>query len=270
MMNTDKSEHDRHATQATLLLVRKLSDRPDTTPLNSREFHAVARALQAHELDASHLLTHQADARQTLADAGIDDDLITRTFALASRGFALTMQQIRWEQHSVMTTTANEPDIYPDTFAQLGDDAPPAVHLCGNASRMRDPDNTVAVRTRGSKSPQTTRLIAQTAEKLAQSGRIIAVSIDQPAGLELLLKILQQKGQVIGHTSGKPILEAGIERDLRDAIIEGRLTLWTTSEPDRRDPADPSEVDRLISSLATRHLRLNAGPNPSLSQDKGD
>ena len=132
---------------------------------------------------------------------------------------------------------------------------------------MGDPDNTVAVKTRGSRSPQTTRLIAQTAEKLAQSGRIIALSIDQPAGHELLLKILQQKGQVIAHTSGKPILEAGIERDLRDAIIEDRLTLWTTSEPDRHDPADPSEVDRLIRSLARCHLRLTAGPNPSLSQD---
>ena len=270
MMNNERSEHARHTTQATLLLVRKLSDRPDTTPLNSREFHQITHALEANDLDASHLLTHQAHAHRALADAGIDDDLVSRTVAQASRGFALTMQQMRWEQHSVMTTTAHEPDIYPDVFAQLGDDAPPAVHLCGKADRMRDPDNTVAVKTRGSQSPQTTRLIAQTAEKLAQSGRIIALSIDQPAGLELLRKILQQKGQAIAHTSGKPILEAGIERDLRDAIIEDRLTLWTTSEPDRHDPADPSEVDHLISSLATRHLRLNAGPNPSLSQDKGD
>ena len=263
-MLKEKSEALKHRTQAVLLLRCRLSNQPEAKPFADAEIHDLEARLQSRQLGLASLVESTDEAARALAEDGLEDDRIQRIRNLCGRGFALALKQIEWETHALRSALPGEPE-YPAGLDRLEDLRPAAIHLCGEPGLLGRPDETVTVRTRGRLSPEARKLVDQVAAKIAQSGRILSVRLDSPLGLELALKTAAQGGRAVALTGSEPISRAALSRDLRDRIIEGRLTLWSAGEPDQQEPADDAN-DGLAAALGTRHLKLQGGPTPTLQQ----
>ena len=264
-MLKEKSEALKHRTQAALLLRRRLGHEPEANPLTDAEIHDLEARLHGHDLSLASLLESPDEAARILAGDGVPDDRIQRVRTLCGRGFALALKQIQWETHALRSALPGEPE-YPAALDGLDDLRLAAIHLCGEPDLLGRPDETVAVRARGRLRPEARKLIDQVAAKIAQSGRILSVRLDSPLGRELALRTAAQGGLAVALTGAEPISRATLSRDLRDQIIEGRLTLWSAGEPDRQEPAADERNDRLAAALGTRGLELSGGPAPAIHQ----
>lgn len=262
-MLKEKSETLKHHVQAVLLLRCRLGREPEATPFADAEIHDLEARLHGHELSLASLLKDADEAAKILAEDGMADGEIERIRTLCTRGFALAMKQIEWETCAVRTAVPAEPE-YPAALERLEHLRPAAIHLCGEPDLLGHPDETVAVRTRGRLSPEARKLVDQVAAKIARSGHILSVRLDSPLGLELALRTAAHDGRAVALTGAEPISRAALSRDLRDQIIEGRLTLWSAGEPDRQDDADDAARDRLAATLGNRQLELGGGPMPAL------
>ena len=214
--------------QAILLLTAPLlagRDKSSVQPLTASEYRQLARRLRELQREPADLL--ESDAREILQECRMEPDA-TRLDRLLGRGFLLSQAIERWRTRAIWVLSRADSD-YPRCFKKrLGEDAPPILYGCGEASIL----NTGGLAVVGSRSTTDPlieyteavgRLAAESKRTLVSGG---ARGIDQAA----MRGALEAGGRVAG-VLGDSLERAVVRREYRDALMGGRLVLTCPYDP---------------------------------------
>ena len=266
MTTTTMTENQTQTLQATAMLCCRLIERPDHTPLSAEEYHWLRLALATIDLNPGHLIERWSEIERILQAVGYHEDDAARMQHLMRRGTLLAIQKMGWDGRLIQAAEWHDRERYPESLMQLDDRAPAICWWAGESDRMRQPDNCVAVLTGRECSPRANGLVDQVAEKIAAADRTLAVRLDHNSGRALAFRTLEHGGAVIGQVGNQATLKKEtLVRPMRDAMLAGKLTLWSGHEPDVRAVAEDEGEDRLLLALADRRMRLCCGVNPSVS-----
>lgn len=226
-------------TQATLLLCGRFdaavgARESMARPLSSAEYLRIAKLLRAQDRRPADLVGGDLFS---LAEAGIGED---RLRALLGRGMAMALSLERWGRTGLRVLGRGDPD-YPARLRKLlRGAAPPLLFVCG-PSDLLDAEALCVVGSRDA-----TEDGLETARQLGQAcaaERVVVVSggargIDRTT----MAAALEAGGRSVGILSDS-LARAVLAKDNRKAIVEGRLVLASTVDPDARFTV-PNAMDR--------------------------
>ena len=222
-------------------------------PLTASEYRRLARRLRELQRQPADLL--ESDAREILQEYRIEPDT-TRLDRLLGRGFLLSQAIERWRTRAIWVLSRADAG-YPRCFKKrLGEDAPPILYGCGEASIL----NTGGLAVVGSRST-TDPLIEYTegVGRLAAESRRTLVSggargIDQAA-----MRGALEAGGCVAGVLGDSLESAVVRREYRDALMGGRLVLTCPYDPSARfQVGHAMQRNKLIYALADAALVVNS------------
>ena len=242
--------------QAILLLTAPLiigRSQPPASPLTSREYRGLARRLRELKRQPADLL--DTGSSSELAEWGLDLD-IGRLVQLLGRGFPLAQAMERWRTRAIWVVSRADPGYPPRLKKRLGEDAPPILYGCGEATVL----NAGGLAIVGSRNVDDT-LVKYTecvGQLAAASGSTVisggARGVDQAAmrgGLEF-------GGRVAG-VLGDSLEKAVVRREYRDALMSRRLALVCPYDPAARfQVGHAMQRNKLIYALADAALVVNS------------
>ena len=242
--------------QAILLLTAPLiigRSQPPASPLTSREYRGLARRLRELKRQPADLL--DTGSSSELAEWGLELD-IGRLVQLLGRGFLLAQAMERWRSRAIWVVSRADPGYPPRLKKRLGEDAPPILYGCGEATVL----NAGGLAVVGSRNVDDT-LVKYTecvGQLAAASGRTVisggARGVDQAAmrgGLEF-------GGRVAG-VLGDSLEKAVVRREYRDALMSRRLALVCPYDPAARfQVGHAMQRNKLIYALADAALVVNS------------
>ena len=242
--------------QAILLLTAPLlagRDKSSIQPLTAGEYRRLARRLRDLKCQPADLL--ESGAREILQECRADPDS-DRLDRLLGRSFLLGQALERWRTRAIWVLSRAD-DGYPRCFKKrLGEDAPPILYGCGEASIL----NTGGLAVVGSRNVTDPlveytegvgRLTAESRRTLVSGG---ARGIDQAA----MRGALEAGGCVVG-VLGDGLEKAAVRREYRDALMGGRLVLTCPYDPSARfQVGHAMQRNKLIYALADAALVVNS------------
>lgn len=215
-------------TQAILLLTAPLivgKGKSGARPLTAAEYGKLAQSLRASARQPSDLLTPEAG--EILREAAPRFDC-ARISQLLERGFLLSQALERWRARAIWVVSRADAS-YPSRFKpRLGNMAPPILYGCGDAALL----NSGGLAVVGSRNANADILeYAVSIGRLAARAQCTIISggargIDQAA----MHGALSEWGTVVGILADK-LERAVMERDNRDALMDGRLALISPCDP---------------------------------------
>lgn len=216
-------------TQAILLLTAPLlvgrKRNSDVPPLPNREYGKLAACLVERGYEPADLLGPQAS--NVLAECGHDLDT-ERIVALLERGLLLTLALGRWRDCSLWVISRADPE-YPRRFKmRLKQHAPPILYGCGDIHLLGNGGLAVL----GSRNVGDELIeYAENVAGLAAAAQCSIISggargVDSAA----MRGALTEGGQVIG-VLGDSLEKAVLDRDNRDAVLNGQLLLISPYDP---------------------------------------
>ena len=242
--------------QAILLLTAPLiagRDKSSIQPLTASEYRQLVRRLRELQREPADLL--ESDSSKVLKECRTvpDSDRLAR---LLGRGFLLSQAIERWRTRAIWVLSRADAD-YPRCFKKrLGEDAPPILYGCGEASIL----NTGGLAVVGSRNvtdplieytEAVGRLAAESQRTLVSGG---ARGVDQAA----MRGALEAGGCVVG-VLGDGLEKAAVRREYRDALMGGRLVLTCPYDPSARfHVGHAMQRNKLIYALADDALVVNS------------
>ena len=242
--------------QAILLLTAPLlagGDKSSVPPLTASEYRQLARQLRELQCKPADLL--ESNSREILQECGIEP-VTTRLDRLLGRGFLLSQAVERWRTRAIWVLSRADAG-YPRWFKKrLGEDAPPILYGCGEASVL----NTGGLAVVGSRNvtdplieytEAVGRLAAESQRTLVSGG---ARGIDQAA-----MRGALGAGGCVAGVLGDSLERAVVRREYRDALMGGRLVLACPYDPAARfQVGHAMQRNKLIYALADAALVVNS------------
>jgi DNA processing protein len=239
-------------TEITLLLCGGFSatrrDEP-ATPLNVREFNALASDLEAHGFSLLDLLEH-SQQNAIRSDSSASAVLTPRIETLLARGTALAMAVERWSSLGFWVIDRTDPR-YPERFHHhLGSSAPPLLYGAGDPELLNRDQSRVAV--------VGSRDIDTDGEDFAQSvgtfsAEIGAITVSggaRGADRTAIDGALEAGGEAIAILPGA-LQQVATSRAYRSMVSEGQFTLISPYHPGAKFTAgNAMGRNRLIYCLA--------------------
>ena len=228
-------------------------DKSTVRPLTASEYRRLARRLRELKRQPADLL--ESDAGEILQECQIEPDT-TRLDRLLGRGFLLSQAIERWRTRAIWVLSRADSG-YPRCFKKrLGEDAPPILYGCGEASIL----NTGGLAVVGSRSTTDPlieytegvgRLAAESQRTLVSGG---ARGIDQAA-----MRGALEAGGCVAGVLGDSLERAVMRREYRDALMGGRLVLTCPYDPSARfQVGHAMQRNKLIYALADAALVVNS------------
>ena len=242
--------------QAILLLTAPLiagRGKPSVNPLTTGEYRRLARRLRESERQPADLLN--TDAQEILKECWTELDS-GRLERLLGRGFLLGQAVERWRTRAIWVVSRADAGYPRRLKKRLGDDAPPVLYGCGDASILeagglavigsRDVDETLIEYTEAAG-----RLTAAAHRPVVSGG---ARGIDQAA----MRGALQAGGIVVGVLADG-LEKAAVRREHREALRDGRLVLTCPYDPAARfNVGHAMQRNKLIYASADAALVVNS------------
>ena len=242
--------------QAILLLTAPLlagRDKSSATPLSPREYRRLARRLRELQREPADLLNAGADS--LLKECGSLPDA-ARLERLLGRGFLLSQVVERWRTRAIWVVSRADAGYPQRLKKRLGEDAPPILYGCGDASIL-DAGGLAVV---GSRNVDETLLqytedvgrLTAAAHRAVISGG--ARGIDQAA-----MRGARDAGGVVVGVLADSLEKATVRREHRDALMNGRLVLTCPYDPAARfNVGHAMQRNKLIYALADAALVVNS------------
>ena len=242
--------------QAILLLTAPLiagRGRPSTAPLTPSEYRGFARRLRELRREPADLLDLGADS--LLKECGSHPDA-ARLERLLGRGFLLSQAVERWRTRAIWVVSRADADYPQRLKKRLGEDAPPVLYGCGDASILAAGGLAVV----GSRNVDEALIeYTENAGRLTAEAHRVVVSggargIDQAA----MRGALQAGGKVVGILADG-LEKAVVRREHREALMDGRLALISPYDPAARfNVGHAMQRNKLIYALADAALVVNS------------
>ena len=242
--------------QAILLLTAPLiagRGKPSAHPLTAGEYRRLARRLRELEREPADLLDLGADS--LLKECGSHPDA-ARLERLLGRGILLSQAVERWRTRAIWVVSRADAGYPQRLKKRLGEDAPPVLYGCGDASIL-DAGGLAVV---GSRNVNETLIeYTEDAGRLAAAARRAVISggargIDQAA----MRGALHAGGIVVGILADG-LEKAAVHREHREALMNGRLALICPYDPAARfNVGHAMQRNKLIYALADAALVVNS------------
>ena len=242
--------------QAILLLTAPLiagRGRPSADPLTAGEYRRLARRLRELHREPADLLDRGADS--LLKECGSHPDA-ARLDRLLGRGFLLSQAVERWRTRAVWVVSRADAGYPQRLKKRLGEDAPPVLYGCGDASIL-DAGGLAVV---GSRNVNETLIeYTEDAGRLAAAARRAVISggargIDQAA-----MRGAQDAGGIVVGILADNLERAAVRREHREALMNGRLALICPYDPAARfNVGHAMQRNKLIYALADAALVVNS------------
>ena len=157
-----------------------------------------------------------------------------------------------------------DPD-YPAGLERLGDDAPAAIHLVGNAALLREP--VLGLFCSISAPGRVVVEAYDVARSLSRSGGTVAGGFQSPLEREVLDYLLHGSACAI-VCPGRTLHALRLPALWRRALAASRLLLLSPFPPDLKRPtsAVSEERNRVVAAIASRLLFLHATPGGRLAR----
>ena len=242
--------------QAILLLTAPLiagRGKPSANPLSLGEYRQLARRLRELQREPADLLDLGVDS--VLKECGSHADA-ARLERLLGRGFLLSQAVERWRTRAIWVVSRADAGYPQRLKKRLGEDAPPVLYGCGDASIL-DAGGLAVV---GSRNVDETLI-----EYAADAGRLTAATlravisggargIDQAA-----MRGAQDAGGFVVGILADGLEKAAVRREHRDALMNGRLVLTSPYDPSARfNVGHAMQRNKLIYALADAALVVNS------------
>ena len=242
--------------QAILLLTAPLiagRGKPSADPLTAGEYRRLARRLRELHREPADLLDRGADS--LLKECGSHPDA-ARLDRLLGRGFLLSQAVERWRTRAVWVVSRADAGYPQRLKKRLGEDAPPVLYGCGDASIL-DAGGLAVV---GSRNVNETLIeYTEDAGRLAAAARRAVISggargIDQAA-----MRGAQDAGGIVVGILADSLERAAVRREHREALMNGRLALICPYDPAARfNVGHAMQRNKLIYGLADAALVVNS------------
>lgn len=242
--------------QAILLLTAPLiagRGKPSVAPLSAGEYRRLARRLRELQREPANLLDLGADS--LLEECGSHPDA-ARLERLLGRGFLLSQAVERWRTRAIWVVSRADA-AYPQRLKKrLGEDAPPVLYGCGDASIL-DGGGLAVV---GSRNVNETLIeYTEDAGRLTAAARRAVISdgargIDQAA-----MRGARDAGGIVVGILADGLEKAAVRREHREALMNGRLALICPYDPAARfNVGHAMQRNKLIYALADAALVVNS------------
>ena len=242
--------------QAILLLTAPLiagRGKSSTNALTAGEYRRLARRLRELHREPANLLELGADSLLKECWTDLDSGRLER---LLGRGFLLSQAVERWRTRAIWVVSRADAGYPHRLKKRLGEDAPPVLYGCGDASIL-DAGGLAVV---GSRNVDET-LIEYTEDvgRLTAAARRAVISggargIDQAA----MRGALDAGGIVVGILADG-LEKAAVRREHREALMNGRLALICPYDPAARfNVGHAMQRNKLIYALADAALVVNS------------
>ena len=245
-------------TKAILLLTAPLiagrgKDAPSVKPLGAGEYRRLARRLRELQRQPADLL--DPGAREIVNECRFDPDS-ERLERLLGRGFLLAQAVERWQTRALWVLSRADADYPRRLKKRLGEDAPPVLYGCGDATILRTGGLAVV----GSRNVHEAlieytenvgRLAASAGRGLVSGG---ARGVDRAA----MRGALDAGGRAAG------VLADGLERaatlrENREVLMDGRLVLISPYDPAARfHVGQAMQRNKLIYALSDAALIVSS------------
>ena len=242
--------------QAILLLTAPLiagRGKPSADPLTAGEYRRLARRLRELHREPADLLDRGTDS--LLKECGSHPDA-ARLDRLLGRGFLLSQAVERWRTRAVWVVSRADAGYPQRLKKRLGEDAPPVLYGCGDASIL-DAGGLAVV---GSRNVNETLIeYTEDAGRLAAAARRAVISggargIDQAA-----MRGAQDAGGIVVGILADSLERAAVRREHREALMNGRLALICPYDPAARfNVGHAMQRNKLIYALADAALVVNS------------
>ena len=234
--------------QAILLLTVSFdrAAKEGVRPLTGREWHRLAAALQARDIEPRTLLHENL---QTLLLDWTDKTVsATRLSSLLERGLALSVALEKWERTGLWVIATTDQD-YPSRLRErLKDHCPPALFGCGPREVLSDGGiAVVGSRDADDENLEFTRQFGATA---AVEGCVVVSGGSRGVDQSAMFGALERGGNVVGVLADG-LFAAASSATYRDFLYSGNLTLITPFNPEARfDVGNAMGRNKLIYCLA--------------------
>ena len=242
--------------QAILLLTAPLiagRGKPSADPLTAGEYRRLARRLRELHREPADLLDRGADS--LLKECGSHPDA-ARLDRLLGRGFLLSQAVERWRTRAIWVVSRADAGYPQRLKKRLGEDAPPVLYGCGDASIL-DGGGLAVV---GSRNVNETLIeYTEDAGRLAAAARRPVISggargIDQAA-----MRGAQDAGGIVVGILADGLEKAAVRREHREALMNGRLALICPYDPAAGfNVGHAMQRNKLIYALADTALVVNS------------
>ena len=242
--------------QAILLLTAPLiagRGKPSADPLTAGEYRRLARRLRELHHEPADLLDRGADSQ--VKECGSHPDA-ARLERLLGRGFLLSQAVERWRTRAIWVVSRADAGYPQRLKKRLGEDAPPVLYGCGDASIL-DAGGLAVV---GSRNVNETLIeYTEDAGRLAAAARRAVISggargIDQAA-----MRGAQDAGGNVVGILADSLERAAVRREHREALMNGRLALICPYDPAARfSVGHAMQRNKLIYALADAALVVNS------------
>ena len=242
--------------RAILLLTAPLiagRGKPSAGPLTAGEYRRLARRLRELHREPADLLDRGADS--LLKECGIHPDT-ARLDRLLGRGFLLSQAVERWRTRAIWVVSRADAGYPQRLKKRLGEDAPPVLYGCGDASIL-DAGGLAVV---GSRNVNETLIeYTEDAGRLAAASRRAVISggargIDQAA-----MRGAQDAGGIVVGILADGLEKAVVRREHREALMNGRLALICPYDPAAGfNVGHAMQRNKLIYALADTALVVNS------------
>ena len=242
--------------QAILLLTAPLiagRGKPSVSPLSAGEYRRLARRLRELQREPADLLDLGVDP--VLKECGSHVDA-ARLERLLGRGFLLSQAVERWRTRAIWVVSRADAGYPQRLKKRLGEDAPPALYGCGDASIL-DAGGLAVVGSRNVNealieyTEHVGRCTAAARRAVISGG---ARGIDQAA----MRGALDAGGIVVGILADG-LEKAAVRREHREALMNGRMALVCPYDPAARfNVGHAMQRNKLIYALADAALVVNS------------
>ena len=242
--------------QAILLLTAPLiagRGKPSVSPLSAGEYRRLARRLRELQREPADLLNLGLDS--VLKECGSHVDA-ARLERLLGRGFLLSQAVERWRTRAIWVVSRADAGYPRRLKKHLGEDAPPVLYGCGDASIL-DAGGLAVV---GSRNVDEALIeYTENAGRLTAEAHRVVVSggargVDQAA----MRGAMQAGGTVVGMLADG-LEKAAVRREHREALMDRRLALICPYDPAARfNVGHAMQRNKLIYALADAALVVNA------------
>ena len=242
--------------QAILLLTAPLiagRGKPSADPLTAGEYRRLARRLRELHREPADLLDRGADS--LLKECGSHPDA-ARLERLLGRGFLLGQAVERWRTRAIWVVSRADAGYPQQLKKRLGEDAPPVLYGCGDASIL-DAGGLAVVGSRNVNealieyTEDTGRLIAAARRAVISGG---PRGIDQAA-----MRGAQDAGGIVVGILADGLEKAAVRREHREALMNGRLALICPYDPAARfNVGHAMQRNKLIYAPADAALVVNS------------
>ena len=247
-----------HTEQHAIVLLSqelRLAQKPEgPRPLSIGELANLENRLAARQIPVGDLLENTG--LQT--DPDIVGEHGERIRALLERGFQMAMAIQRWDSRAITAVCRNQTEYPQAVLSRLGNQSPPVLYYVGDPSPMQA--SSIAVLPPRTREQDVIDYAARIGSAVTKAGATLVSGVGKLTESALVGAASTTIGIVRGSLES-----ASLDRRYRQPIMDGQLTLVSSTDPIARQSDDA--VDRLVHGIAGRVFVIEPGPPPAWREE---